>query len=96
MSRILGLGHALLGVALPPIIHAAHGNGSGAWYSLLGIVSSVAVGALLGAAVGHLTAGGDAHTNTQEQNVLVFGYVSYSLWALLDTAFFARSQLLQP
>ncbi|HTU59670.1 MAG TPA: hypothetical protein VMF89_14565 [Polyangiales bacterium] len=86
----------LIGVALPPIIHAAHNNSAGAWYSLLGIVGSVAVGALLGAAVGHLAPGDDSRKAAQEHNAIVFGSAGYSLWALLDTAFFARTQTLQP
>jgi hypothetical protein len=47
----------LLGLTRPAIVHAAHDNSADAWYSVLGVIGSIAAGGLLGAAVGDLAPG---------------------------------------
>lgn len=93
-----GLGLAGM-LAAPFIVHAVHDNSPGAWVAELGIISSLAGGAVAGAAL--LVASGhdvcrdcdDGFGELASQIVLggaVGAGVGYLTWAIVDTALHAR------
>jgi hypothetical protein len=77
------------GVAVPPLVHSLEGDSSGAFRSLLGMVGASGTGALSGVAIGHIAPGDTTHDRAEKRDAAVFGLLGYSLWALIDIAFFA-------
>jgi hypothetical protein len=79
----------LVGVSMPPLVHSLEGDSTGALYSLAGMVGASGAGALSGVAIGHLAPGDTTHERAEQRDAAVFGLLGYSLWALIDVAFFA-------
>lgn len=88
-SRIWPSTLAIVASATPALMHSAYGDSTGAWYTILGMLSSVAVGSLTGVAIGHLAPGELPRDKARERDALTFGTLAYAGWALLDVAFFA-------
>jgi hypothetical protein len=79
----------LVGLSVPPLVHVAHGDASGAGYSVLGMLSGTGVGVLSGLAIGHLAPGDASRGDAQKRDALVFGFLGFLTWAVLDVTFFA-------